>query len=419
MSGQNSIYVFAHWAGMSDPVLIGMLSSVTTAQKEIFSFEYDEGWLKHHAHHTLDPHLLHYGGKFFPASGSDNFGLFIDSSPGSWGRMLMKRMNATAGRKEKREAELSSSNYLLNVFDYYRSGALRFKTSPEGEFVTSDEQFLLPSMASLRDLEQYCLICETSNVNDLDSIRALEMLSPPGAALSGKRPKANVIDDEWQMWLAKFPSVHDQHDVGAWEYVAHTLAGLAGIQTATAMMKRYTSHHHTFISQRFDRTVRGERIHFASALTLLGYRDEVSARGSGYLELVEFIVRNGANVNGDLEELWRRIVFNIAISNTDDHLRNHGFLLTQNGWILSPAFDMNPEIRVAGLALNISEKDNSLDFDLALSVAKYFRVKPDKAKSILQEVKIAAMQWDKVASDAGVTKAELEKMRGAFEAYAE
>jgi serine/threonine-protein kinase HipA len=202
--------------------------------------------------------------------------------------------------------------------------------------------------------------------------------------------------------------------VGGWEFVAHTMAGIAGILIAPGMIRKLNTHHHTFLAQRFDRTLKGERIHFASAMTLLGYSD-TQGTPAGYLDMAEFLMRHGADVSADLEELWRRMVFNIAISNTEDHLRNHGFLLTNRGWKLSPAYDLNPTPGGTGLSLNITEHDNSLDFDLALSVAKYFRLKPEKAKSILQEIKLVKGQWRKIAADAGLSKTEQEKMSAAFE----
>lgn len=421
MSKNREIGVYAHWVGMTDPVLIGTLWSYTTQGQELFKFEYEGSWLKHHSSHILDPYLQFYPGSFFPKEEAVNFGLFLDSAPGSWGRLLMQRHETAKARKEKRAGRiLSESDFLLGVFDFYRSGALRFKLrtdddgAGEGEFLTSDEQFILPSFSSLRELEQASLLLD-EDAGNKEFLPSMEMLAAAGAVLGGKRPKATVIDNDWQMWIAKFPATHDMVDTGGWEFVAHTMAGIAGIQTVPGMIRKLNSQYHTFMAQRFDRTMKGERIHFASAMTLLGYTKRDAGTSPGYLDLAGFLMRYGADVNSDLEELWRRMVFNIAIKNTDDHLNNHGFLLTAGGWKLSPVYDLNPEADGAALSLNISEHDNALDFDLAFSVAEYFRIKPGKAKSILQEITLVTSQWRKIASDAGLSKTEQEKMSAAFE----
>jgi serine/threonine-protein kinase HipA len=195
--------------------------------------------------------------------------------------------------------------------------------------------------------------------------------------------------------------------------VVNVLAKEAGLNAADGQVKKFNSKHHSFLSKRFDRVRGNGRIHFASAMTLLGYSD--GAEGVSYLNLAEFIMRNGANVNEDLEELWRRIVFYISVRNTDDHLRNHGFLLTPKGWILSPAFDINPVYHGRGLTLNISETDNALDFDLARSVAKYFRVSGDKATTIISQVEQAANKWQKVAKSYKLPVREQDLMAQAFE----
>jgi serine/threonine-protein kinase HipA len=241
------------------------------------------------------------------------------------------------------------------------------------------------------------------------------MLITPGSSLGGARPKASVLDNKKQLWIAKFPSTKDGHDIGAWERVVHDLAKNVGLNVPETKASAFYSKQHTFLSKRFDRTEKGERIHFASAMTLLGHTNGSGhSSGVSYLDLAEFIIRNGANVDQDLEELWKRIVFYIAVSNTDDHLRNHGFLTTEKGWILSPAYDINPAQKGTGLSLNILEKDNALDFDLALSVAAYFRVEKTKAEKIVKTVKSGVSKWDKVAEKCGISRTERELMAEAF-----
>ena len=395
--------------------MIGAADVSDARGQELISFEYNKQWLKN-ANQPLDPYLQFYSGKFFPRAGSETFSLLLDSSPGEWGRMLHRKYEPFLARKEKREVrKLKSTDFLVRSFDYYRLGALRFRIPGDEDFATTDERFFLPTLASLRELERASLICSEGNVHDKEFPAAIELLIYTGGALGGNRPKVNVIDDEWQMWMAKFPKASDAHDVGGWEFVANTLAGLAGINTSTIAQRKLSGHNHTFLSQRFDRNEKGERIHFASAMTMLGYAGENDLlQRASYLNIAEFLMRHGSDVNRDLEELWRRIVFNIAISNTEDHLRNHGFLLNDRGWELSPAFDLNPGSG-DGLSLSISEHDNSLDYDLALSVAPFFRVPHDKAKSIVQLTKVAAGQWRKVAGDAGISKGEIEEMRAVFE----
>jgi len=243
----------------------------------------------------------------------------------------------------------------------------------------------------------------------------LTMLVAPGSSLGGARPKSNVVDPEGELWIAKFPSSIDQFNVGAWEKVVHHLAAASGINISEGKIQKFSSNHDTFLTKRFDRTPTGERIHFSSALTMLGYKDGVSfADGASYLELAEFLIQNGARVNEDLEELWRRIVFFICVSNTDDHLRNHGFILTDDGWILSPAYDINPVESGTGLSLNISEDDNSLDLDLALEVAEYFRVNINRAREIIDLVMDTVSQWRIIAREYGISKVEQDLMSRAF-----
>lgn len=413
MSNDNAILVYAHWAGMTDPVSLGTLRGLSAGSKQLFEFTYDKDWLKHHSRIVLDPQLRFSSGKFYTSEGSANFGMFADASPGSWGRALLRRYESSGSRSHSRATKVpDEADYLLRVFDFYRSGALRFKTEADGDFLTSDEQFILPSTSNLRDLElASVMLAEDHSLKEFDS--AMTMLVASGAVLGGKRAKATVIDNDWQMWIAKFPTPKDIVDVGGWEFVAHTMAGLSGINTVPAMLKKLNYSHHAFMVQRFDRTKRGERLHFASATTMLGYSGS-SGVSPSYLDIAAFLMQNGADVNADLEELWRRIVFNISIRNTDDHLNNHGFLLTDAGWKLSPVFDLNPDPMGQSLSLNISESDNSLSLDLAMSVAPYFRVTQARAKKIAHEIQLVKTQWNKFAVDAGLSKTEQEKMSEAF-----
>jgi serine/threonine-protein kinase HipA len=408
------ILVYADWIELEGPALMGTLSVAHTKGREIFSFAYDKAWLDRGLAQTLDPDLQLFAGTQYLSTGKKNFGIFLDSSPDRWGRVLMVRREAISARMESRKAKtLFEEDYLLGVFDAHRMGALRFKKETNGPFLHDNASLASPPWTSLRELEFASLQLEKDVLTDEESLKWLNMLMAPGASLGGARPKASVIDPTNNLWIAKFPSGNDQVDIGGWEMVVNVLAKEAGLNIADGQVKKFNSKHHSFLSKRFDRVKGNGRIHFASAMTLLGYSD--GAEGVSYLNLAEFIMQNGANVKDDLEELWRRIVFNISVKNTDDHLRNHGFLLTPQGWILSPAFDVNPVYHGRGLTLNISETDNSLDFDLTRSVAKYFRVSGNKATTIISKVQQAASKWQKVAKAYNIPASEQDLMAQAFE----
>lgn len=408
------ILVYADWKGLEVPTGIGLLSVTHTRGHGVFTFSYDKQWIRANKAQNLDPDLQLYDGPQFLAGSKPNFGLFLDSSPDRWGRVLMDRRETILARKENRKPKpLYEEDYLLDVYDAHRMGALRFKLEQEGPFLNDNKGLAAPPWTSLRELEFASLRLEGDTLKDDESLKWINMLIAPGASLGGARPKAGVIDENGHLWIAKFPSVKDRTDIGAWEMVVNELAEKSGINMAKGMAKVYNGEQHTFLSRRFDRTESGERIHFASAMTLLGQSD--GATGASYLQLAEFILRNSAAPNANLEELWRRIVFYIAVKNTDDHLRNHGFLLTPDGWTLSPAYDVNPVYFGTGLTLNISETDNALDWDLARSVAKYFRIKDAQATEIIARTRTTVSQWPKTASKYKIKRSEQELMAQAFE----
>lgn len=414
---KNEILVYAYWENMKEPKLMGRLYSNRLKGKELFSFEYDKNWLKSQFLQVLDPNLQLYSGLHYLDEDQSNFGLFLDSSPDRWGRILMRRREAALARKEQREEQkLFETDYLLGVYDEHRMGAIRFKLDKDSPFLNNNREMAAPPWASLRELEQVSLRLENDDViDDPDYLRWLSILIAPGASLGGARPKASILDEKGALWIAKFPSRNDQGDIGGWEIVTYELAVNAGIRMAVSKAQKFSSNHYTFLTKRFDRTKQGERIHFASAMTMLGYVDGLDhTEGVSYLELVEFIQNNGANVKEDLEELWRRIVFSICVSNTDDHLRNHGFILTEKGWVLSPAFDINPIETGIGLKLNISDEDNALDLELALQVAEFFRLSEKHAYKIIEEVKVAVRDWRKIARKYGLSRVEQELKARAF-----
>jgi serine/threonine-protein kinase HipA len=365
----------------------------------------------------LDPDLQLFGGAQYLRDEKVNFGLFLDSSPDRWGKMLMRRREAISAREEKRaEKQLLESDYLLGVYDKQRLGGLRFKRDISGSFLNSESNYSVPPWSSLRELEYACQQIEKDDItSDSQYFKWLDMLMSPGSSLGGARPKAGVLDNKKHLWIAKFPSRNDRKDIGAWEMVVNMLAKNAGINVAEANIKKFSGKYHTYLSKRFDRDENQNRIHFTSAMTMLGYQDgDDGAVGVSYLDIVEFIIQHGSRVNDDLLELWRRIVFSICISNCDDHLRNHGFILTSKGWKLSPAFDINPTISGNGLSLNISENDNSLSLDLAKDVAPYFRVKENIADQIIRQIIRSVKKWREYADKYDISKEEQDTMKRSF-----
>jgi serine/threonine-protein kinase HipA len=419
-NNRRQILVFAHLLEMVEPVYMGLLSSEYARGKEIFSFSYSEGWLKSDYSQILDPDLHFYSGTQYLGDEKVNFGIFLDSSPDRWGRILMKRRESVLAKIENRtEKSLKESDYLLGVFDGNRMGALRFKESFNGPFLNDNDKLATPPWTSLKELEIISLKLEDDNViENPEYWNWLNMLVNPGSSLGGARPKATVLDKENRLWIAKFPSQNDGKDIGGWEMVAYELAKNAGINISVSKAQKFSSKHHTFLTKRFDRASNGERIHFASAMTMLGYSDGADFHdGVSYLEIVDFLSNKGANVEQDLEELWRRIVFNIFIANTDDHLRNHGFMLTDKGWILSPAFDINPNENGTGLSLNISLDDNSLDLELPLVLINYFRLNKEKALNIIETIRKSVSNWRIVAKKFGLSKIEQKQMAKVFDRY--
>jgi len=415
MAVKKEILVYADWQGLVKPNKMGVLTVTPARGKEAFSFEYSAEWLKSGFSQMLDPDLQLYSGAYYPRDEKINFGVFLDSCPDRWGRVLMQRREAILAKKEdRRPSTLLESDFLLGVFDEHRMGALRFKLNEDGSFLNDNKDMASPPWTSLRELEQASLKFEEDDIDDLEYLKWINLLIAPGSSLGGARPKASVIDTANNLWIAKFPSRNDEKNVAAWEMVVNVLAKNVGINVAEGKVERFNNKYHTYLTKRFDRTGKGERIHFASAMTLLGHKDGEDSSGASYLELVEFITKHGAIVDKDLEELWRRIVFSICVKNTDDHLRNHGFLLTEAGWILSPVYDINPNEYGKGLSLNISDKDNSLDIDLALEVAGYFRLDKKKANQIIEHIKDTVRSWRELAVKYKIPKAEQDRMAIAF-----
>ncbi len=410
---RRTIEVCADWHSRSGVTRMGLLHATPVRGKEVFSFEYDRAWLDGAPATTLDPGLRLDDGPQYPREGRASFGLFLDSSPDRWGRVLLRRREAQLARVERRaERPLMESDYLLGVYDGHRLGGLRLRVEG-GPFLDDNTELASPPWTSLRELEQASLHLERDGAErDPTYGTWLRMLVAPGRSLGGARPKASVVDPRGHLWIAKFPSAHDDDDIGAWESVVHELATRAGITTPEARRQHFGSRHHTFLSRRFDRGPGPRRRHLASAMTLLGRED--GDDGASYLELAQVLIQQGAHPARDLEQLWRRIVFFICVSNVDDHLRNHAFLLGPDGWSLAPAYDMNPVATGRGLALNISETDNAQDLDLVRAVARPFRIKAARAAEVIAEVVAAVRRWRLEAKKAGLSRAAQDRMARAF-----
>ena len=412
---RKTVYVYSDWHVDAIPRLMGELQIQTVRRKEIFAFEFNSTWLKSNDTRILDPDLQLFAGPHYAAGDKNNFGLFLDSSPDRWGRQLMRRREAIRARNEERSPSLlQESDYLLGVYDETRMGAIRFRLSPDGEFVNNDRAMAAPPWTSLRELEAASRNYEDDSQSDSEHEKWLSMLIAPGSSLGGARPKANVLDLEGNLWIAKFPSKADSVDIAAWEMVVHRLARQVGLCLPECRLEKFSKNGSTFLTRRFDRNG-NRRIHFASAMTLLGKIDGTDYQdGTSYLDIAKFIMQYGAQPDADLRELWKRIVFNIAVKNTDDHLRNHGFLLAPQGWILSPAYDINPNPNGTGLALNISENDNALDFDLAREVAPFFRIDINTADSFIKQNEKRIQNWRTIAAHYELSRSMQDDMASAF-----
>jgi serine/threonine-protein kinase HipA len=376
-------------------------------------FSYEKSWLENPFCFSLDPDLTLDAAPFFPKPEMGNFGIFLDSSPDRWGQMLMKRRELLEAKDAKRPPKnLYAWDYLIRVQDETRQGALRFKREGEDTFLALDP-LPAPPITSLRELQAVALEVSNKKIDDLSALRKwLSVLVSPGSSLGGARPKANFRDVDGSLWIAKFPARDDMLDVGAWEGVAHSLSRAAGINVQDAKLLRFGSNYHTFCVKRFDRNG-SQRVFYSSAMTLL---KKEQSEGASYLDIAQFLHTQGAEgmVKQGLEQLFRRVVFNVAIGNRDDHLRNHGFLLRPQGWILAPAFDVNPNPDKREHVLNIDESDNRPDLAIVSQTAEWYELSPSKAMQIIEEVVQIVQKWQEVARRTGISGAEIELMRHVF-----
>ena len=401
------VYADLHW--LHTPALVGELSYESLRGADSYGFSFAPTWLQTQRDLFLSADLNNYTGMQYTAADRDIFGCFSDALPDRWGRTLLNRREQLQAQEQRRPLRrLSSFDYLLGIDDYSRMGAFRFKETPDSDFINSDPTLKIPPLTDIRTLEAAGSAIEQSEAhNALPEKKWIAQLIQPGTSLGGARPKASVTDLDGALCVAKFPSRKDDYDVELWEHLCHLLARKAGIEVADTKVLKAIGPYHTLISRRFDRTADGRRIHFASAMTLLGLQDgNNAADGHGYLDLVDFIVQHCTAVESNLRELYRRVAFYICVGNSDDHFRNHGFLLTPKGWTLSPAYDINPTLN-SSQSLLISSVSNQAAFSQLREAAEDYLLTRETADAILAEVQAALVDWSTLAAQIGIPRREI------------
>lgn len=411
------LYVFADFDWLKEPRFVGELSYESLRGSDSYGFCYSDEWLKDYGNLFLCDDLNNYPGQQYTAPGKDIFGCFSDALPDRWGRTLLNRREQIQAKEESRPLHrLSSFDYLVGIEDFSRMGGLRFKESLDGEYINVSEILRVPPLTDIRELIAASSAIEKSEEeNHLPERRWIEQLVQPGSSLGGARPKASVIDENQTLYVAKFPSRKDDYDAGLWEHFAHELARKAGVHAAETRVISTSGKYHTLLSRRFDRGGDGRRIHFASAMSLLGLNDGANANtGNGYLDMVDFILQQCTDVEENLKELYRRVAYNVCIANTDDHFRNHGFLLTAKGWTLAPAYDMNPTLNEYQ-SLLINRNTNKSDLNELLVSCEEYMLPKQTAQQIICEVLVAIKEWQSMSTRLGIAKGEQERFAAVFE----
>ena len=404
------LYVYADFDWLGNPTLVGELGYESLRGSDSYSFRYDNDWLHQYGNLFLSADINNYPGQQYTQPGRDIFGCFSDALPDRWGRLLLNRREQILAAEEKRPVRrLSSYDYLLGIDDFSRMGGFRFKEEPKGQFINCDNFLRIPPLTNIRSQVSASMEIEKSEeLNILPEKKWIQQLFHSGTSLGGARPKASIQDTNGYLYVAKFPSRNDDYDVALWEHLSHLLAKEAGITAAETHIIEIGERHHTLLSKRFDRTCEGKRVHFASAMTLLGLTDGCDAKScNGYLDIVDFILQSCCDVEYNLRQLYRRAAFNVAIGNSDDHFRNHGFLLTPKGWTFSPAYDMNPTLNEYQ-SLFITSSTNKADLGLLLGASEEYMIGKEEAGEIIQEVKNAVSSWKSIAINIGVAKREID-----------
>ena len=394
------ITVYADFDFLATPQEIGILGYEHVRGKDHFVFEYSREWLKKHGGILLSGDLLNVPSLQHPRGNDSVFGFVKDSFPDRWGRLLLDRRERLIAQSEGRPKRmLTNYDYLIGIEDFTRMGGIRYKSEDSEEYINASEKYLVPPIESLRALCDACHEIELAEErNELPDQRWLDQLIDPGTSLGGARPKANVIDTDGKLYVAKFPSKKDLENTELIEHFSHRLAATAGISVAKTRTIKISKDRDLLLSERFDRSSEGKRIHFASAMSLLGLEDGAgSSTGNGYLDIVDFILQGCVNAGKNLRELYRRVAFNVMFGNTDDHFRNHGFLLTPKGWTLSPAYDINPGEK-SYQCLLIDQYTEESDIKALLSACNNYMLEEQEASGIIEEVRTAIKDWRKTAT---------------------
>lgn len=409
------LYVYADFDWLKKEELIGELLIDSLRGKESYGFQFSKEWLKKYGNIQLSNDINNYTGIQYCQQNGDIFGCFADSLPDRWGRTLILRREQILAIEENRPVRrLTSYDFLSGIDDYTHIGGFRYKEDPNGDYINTSNKLQIPPIADIKDLiraSNEIELCEENN--SLPEKKWLIQLIHPGTSLGGARPKATVIDEN-KLYIAKFPSRNDLYDVGLWEHFAHLLAIESGINCAESKAIKAGNKYHTLLSKRFDRTTDNKRIHFASAMTMLGLKDGSNANtGNGYLDIVDFIIQNCCNVDYNLKELYRRVAFYISIGNSDDHFRNHGFILTSKGWTLSPAFDINPSLSKEQ-SLLINSYTAASDLKILLDSCEEYMLNHNTAKQIIEEVLNGVSKWKMLANKINLPQSEQNIFKDRF-----
>lgn len=415
----NRLYIFGDFNWLETPILIGELGYESLRGSDSYSFKFDKNWLAKYGDLFLSADINNYPGRQYTQPGKDIFGCFSDALPDRWGRTLLNRREQIQASEEKRPVRrLSSFDYLIGIDDFSRMGGFRLKKEFDGDFINCEDYLRIPPITDIRTLVVASMEFERSEEkNLLPEKKWIQQLVHPGTSLGGARPKAGVVDENGKLCVAKFPSRKDDYDVALWEHHSHLLANEAGVTAAVTRVINSGDKYHALLSKRFDRTNDGRRIHFASAMTLLGLTDGCDAKsGNGYIDIVDFILQNCCDVNQNLRQLYRRVAFNIAIGNSDDHFRNHGFLLTQRGWTLAPAYDMNPTLsEYQSLLINSSTNESNLQ--ILLDSAEEYMISYNDARTIIEEVVDGVSKWRDIAVGLGISKREIDMFQHVYSKF--
>ena len=413
----NRLFVYGDFNWLESPILIGEIGYESLRGSDSYSFKYDKEWLAKYGSIFLSADINNYTGQQYTQPGKDIFGCFSDALPDRWGRTLLNRREQILANEEKRPVRrLSSFDYLIGIDDFSRMGGFRFKENPDGKFINCEDSLRIPPLSDLRTLVVASMEFERSEGKNLmPEKKWIQQLVHPGTSLGGARPKAGVIDEDGRLCVAKFPSRKDDYDVALWEHHSHLLAKEAGVNAAVTRVINSGEKYHALLSRRFDRTEEGKRIHFASAMTLLGLTDGCDAQsGNGYIDIVDFILQSCCDVNDNLCQLYRRVAFNIAIGNSDDHFRNHGFLLTPSGWTLSPAYDMNPTLcKYQSLLINSTTNESNLQ--ILYDSCEEYMISKAEARTIIDEVINGVSKWQSIAVGLGISKREIDMFRHVYD----